>query len=239
MSGTITPADLLQAAREGDNQACERVLEENNGLIWSVVRRYYGRGVEPEDLYQLGCLGFLKAVRGFDPSYGTQFSTYAVPKIAGEIRRFLRDDGAVKVSRGLKERGTALRSARSRLCGELGREPVLSELAQATGLTPEEIAAAETATEPVVSLQSETGDGLTLEGVLSGGEMEEGLVERLALRTAIERLPERERQVLLLRYYRGMTQAVAARVLGVSQVQVSRLERRGVERLRQELLPQT
>ena len=239
MSGTVTPADLLQAAREGDNQACEQVLEENNGLIWSVVRRYYGRGVEPEDLYQLGCLGFLKAVRGFDPSYGTQFSTYAVPKIAGEIRRFLRDDGAVKVSRGLKERGTGLRSARSRLCGELGREPVLSELAQATGLTPEEIAAAETATEPVVSLQSETGDGLTLEGVLSGGEMEEGLVERLALRTAIERLPERERQVLLLRYYRGMTQAVAARVLGVSQVQVSRLERRGVERLRQELLPQT
>lgn len=239
MSGTVTPADLLQAAREGDNQACEQVLEENNGLIWSVVRRYYGRGVEPEDLYQLGCLGFLKAVRGFDPSYGTQFSTYAVPKIAGEIRRFLRDDGAVKVSRGLKERGTALRSARSRLCGELGREPVLSELAQATGLTPEEIAAAETATEPVVSLQSETGDGLTLEGVLSGGEMEEGLVERLALRAAIERLPERERQVLLLRYYRGMTQAVAARVLGVSQVQVSRLERRGVERLRQELLPQT
>ena len=239
MSGTVTPADLLQAAREGDNQACERVLEENNGLIWSVVRRYYGRGVEPEDLYQLGCLGFLKAVRGFDPSYGTQFSTYAVPKIAGEIRRFLRDDGAVKVSRVLKERGTALRSARSRLCGELGREPVLSELAQATGLTPEEIAAAETATEPVVSLQSETGDGLTLEGVLSGGEMEEGLVERLALRAAIERLPERERQVLLLRYYRGMTQAVAARVLGVSQVQVSRLERRGVERLRQELLPQT
>ncbi len=239
MSGTVTPADLLQAAREGDNQACEQVLEENNGLIWSVVRRYYGRGVEPEDLYQLGCLGFLKAVRGFDPSYGTQFSTYAVPKIAGEIRRFLRDDGAVKVSRGLKERGTALRSVRSRLCGELGREPVLSELAQATGLTPEEIAAAETATEPVVSLQSETGDGLTLEGVLSGGEMEEGLVERLALRTAIERLPERERKVLLLRYYRGMTQAVAARVLGVSQVQVSRLERRGVERLRQELLPQT
>ncbi len=239
MSGTVTPADLLQAAREGDNQACEQVLEENNGLIWSVVRRYYGRGVEPEDLYQLGCLGFLKAVRGFDPSYGTQFSTYAVPKIAGEIRRFLRDDGAVKVSRGLKERGTALRSVRSRLCGELGREPVLSELAQATGLTPEEIAAAETATEPVVSLQSETGDGLTLEGVLSGGEMEEELVERLALRAAIERLPERERQVLLLRYYRGMTQAVAARVLGVSQVQVSRLERRGVERLRQELLPQT
>ena len=129
MSGTATAPELLQAAREGDNKACEQVLEENNGLIWSVVRRYYGRGVEPDDLYQLGCLGFLKAVRGFDPAFGTQFSTYAVPKIAGEIRRFLRDDGAVKVSRGLKEQGTLIRSARSRLWSELGRVPVLSELA--------------------------------------------------------------------------------------------------------------
>ena len=157
MNGTPTAPELLEAARSGDNRACEQVLEENNGLIWSVVRRYYGRGVEPDDLYQLGCLGFLKAVRGFDPAFGTQFSTYAVPKIAGEIRRFLRDDGAVKVSRGLKERSISLRGARARLCGELGREPALSELAEATGLTPEEIAAAETAAEPVISLQTETG----------------------------------------------------------------------------------
>ena len=105
MNGTPTAPELLEAARQGDNRACEQVLEENAGLIWSIVRRYYGRGVEPDDLYQLGCLGFLKAVRGFDPSFGTQFSTYAVPKIAGEIRRFLRDDGTVKVSRGMKERG--------------------------------------------------------------------------------------------------------------------------------------
>lgn len=238
MSGTATAPELLQAAREGDNRACEQVLEENNGLIWSVVRRYYGRGVEPDDLYQLGCLGFLKAVRGFDPAFGTQFSTYAVPKIAGEIRRFLRDDGAVKVSRGLKEQGTLIRSARSRLWSELGREPALSELAQATGLTPEEIAAAETAADPVVSLQAETGEGgLTLEGVLSAGGMEEGLVERIALRGALEQLPEREREVLLLRYYKGLTQTNTARVLGVSQVQISRLERRAVDRLRQVLLP--
>ena len=238
MSGTATAPELLQAAREGDNRACEQVLEENNGLIWSVVRRYYGRGVEPDDLYQLGCLGFLKAVRGFDPAFGTQFSTYAVPKIAGEIRRFLRDDGAVKVSRGLKEQGTLIRSARSRLWSELGREPVLSELAEATGLTPEEIAAAETAADPVVSLQAETGEGgLTLEGMLSAGGMEEGLVERIALRGALEQLPEREREVLLLRYYKGLTQTNTARVLGVSQVQISRLERRAVDRLRQVLLP--
>lgn len=238
MSGTATAPELLQAAREGDNRACEQVLEENNGLIWSVVRRYYGRGVEPDDLYQLGCLGFLKAVRGFDPAFGTQFSTYAVPKIAGEIRRFLRDDGAVKVSRGLKEQGALIRGVRSQLWSELGREPVLSELAEATGLTPEEIAAAETAADPVVSLQAETGEGgLTLEGVLSAGGMEEGLVERIALRGALEQLPEREREVLLLRYYKGLTQTNTARVLGVSQVQISRLERRAVDRLRQVLLP--
>ena len=238
MNGTISSPELLAAARQGDNRACEQVLEENNGLIWSIVRRYYGRGVEPEDLYQLGCIGFLKAVQGFDPDYGTQFSTYAVPKIAGEIRRFLRDDGAVKVSRRLKERGISIRSLRSRLVSELGREPTLSELSELSGLTPEEIAAAETATEPVVSLQAETGEnGLTLEGMLSEGNLEENLVEKLALKSALEALPEREKQVLLLRYYKGLTQTQAAKVLGVSQVQVSRLERRGVDKLRGQLLP--
>ena len=166
MNGTPTAPELLEAARNGDNRACEQVLEENNGLIWSVVRRYYGRGVEPEDLYQLGCLGFLKAVRGFDPAFGCQFSTYAVPKIAGEIRRFLRDDGAVKVSRGLKERAGTIRAAREKLSAHLGREPTLSELGAETGLEPEEIAAAEEANLPVASLQMETGDGLTLESVL-------------------------------------------------------------------------
>ena len=236
MSGPLTGPALLEAAREGDSAACEQVLLENNGLIWSVVRRYYGRGVEPDDLYQLGCLGFLKAVQGFDPQFGTQFSTYAVPKIAGEIRRFLRDDGPVKVSRGLKERGTAIRAARGRLSAQLGREPTLSELAEDTGLTPEDIAAAETAIEPVVSLQAETGaDGLTLEGMLTTGNEEEGMVERLTLQTALAGLPDRERQVLLLRYYRGMTQMDTARVLGVSQVQVSRLERRALDKLRREL----
>ena len=236
MSGPLAGSALLEAARGGDRDACEQILLENNGLIWSVVRRYYGRGAEPDDLYQLGCLGFLKAIQGFDSEFGTQFSTYAVPKIAGEIRRFLRDDGPVKVSRGLKERGTAIRAARGRLAAELGREPTLSELAETTGLSPEDIAAAETATEPVVSLQAETGtDGLTLEGILTTGNQEEGMVERLTLRSAIAGLPERERQVLLLRYYKGLTQTNTARVLGVSQVQVSRLERRALDKLRREL----
>ena len=235
MRGADAPT-LLEAARHGDNEACERLLVENSGLIWSVAKRYYGRGVESEDLYQLGCLGFLKAVRGFDQSYGTQFSTYAVPKIAGEIRRFLRDDGAVKVSRGVKERALAVRLARDRLCARLGREPTLSELSDATGLEPEDIAAAETATMPVASIHRESGEeGFTLESVLGDGGMEDEVVERLALRAAIDRLPERERQVVLLRFFKNLTQDRAAKVLGVSQVQVSRIERRALGHLREVL----
>ena len=226
---------LLEAAQEGDNEACGRLVEENAGLIWSIVRRYFGRGTDPEDLYQLGCLGFLKAVRGFDPTLGYQFSTYAVPKIAGEIRRFLRDDGAVKVSRGLRELGGALRAARDRLRETLGREPTLSELSQETGLGPEEIAAADTANAPVQSLQAEMGEGLTLEQTIGDEGMEEGVLERLALREAIRTLPDRERQVVELRYFRGLTQERAARVLGVSQVQVSRIEKRAMEKLREKL----
>ena len=234
MSVADTP-ELLEEARRGDNDACARILEGNAGLIWGIVRRYYGRGVDPEDLYQLGCLGFLKAVRGFDPAFGCQFSTYAVPKITGEIRRFLRDDGTIKVSRGLKERGGSVRQARDRLSAALGREPTLSELAEETGLEPEEIAAAEEANQPVASLQMETGDGFTLESVLGTEGMEEAIVEREALRGAVAALPERERQVILLRYFRGMTQDRTAKVLGVSQVQVSRIERKAVEHLRRKL----
>ena len=221
MSVADTPA-LLECARGGDNDACTRLIEENAGLIWSIVRRYYNRGVEPEDLYQLGCLGFLKAVRGFDPAFGCQFSTYAVPKIAGEIRRFLRDDGTVKVSRSLKERAGAIHTVRERLSARLGREPTLSELSAETGLEPEEMA----------SLQMETGDGFTLESVLGTEGMEEGIVERLSLRTAIDGLPERERQVIYLRYFKGLTQDKTAKILAVSQVQVSRLERKAIEQLR-------
>jgi len=226
---------LLEAAQAGDNAACERLLEENVGLIWSIVRRYYGRGTDPDDLYQLGCLGFLKAVRGFDPTLGYQFSTYAVPKIAGEIRRFLRDDGTVKVSRELRERGGSLRQARDRLQSRLGREPTLSELSAETGLEPEEIAAADTANAPVASLQADLGDGLTLEQTVGDEGMEEGVLEKLALREAIATLPDRERQVVELRYFRCLTQDKTAQILKVSQVQVSRIERRAMDKLREKL----
>ena len=234
MSATL---ELLRAAQEGDREACEQAVIENNGLIWSVVRRYYGRGVEPDDLYQLGCLGFLKAVQGFDFTYGTCFSTYAVPKIAGEIRRFLRDDGTVKVSRSIREQAQLLYSARERLRQELGREPALSELSETTGLTPEEIARTEIATDTPESLQRETADGLTLEGMLGTEAPEETMVERIALRQAVDALPEKERMTILLRYFKGLTQQQTARILGVSQVQISRLERRGLQRLRESFPP--
>lgn len=227
--------ELLSAAQAGDRAAEEQLIVENSRLIWSVVRRYTGRGAEQEDLYQLGCIGFLKAIHGFDPDFGTQFSTYAVPKIAGEMRRFLRDDGTVKVGRTLRERSARIAQARTELSAALGREPVLSELAEYLTLEPEDIAMAETATASVTSLSAETGEGLTLESVLGDEGMEDALVEQLDLRAAIARLPERERIVINLRYFRAFTQERTARVIGVSQVQVSRIERRAVERLRRML----
>ena len=226
--------ELIARSRAGDRAAGEQLIVENSGLIWSIARRYFGRGVDPDDLYQLGCLGFLKAVRGFDPAYGTQFSTYAVPKIAGEIRRFLRDDGSVKVSRGLKERSAAIKMTRSRMTAELGREPTVGEISREMGLSVEEIATAETATAATESIQRETGeDGFTLENVLTDSDTEEQLVERIALREAIGKLPEREALVINLRYFHGLTQERVARVLQVSQVQVSRIEKKALGHLRE------
>ena len=221
--------ELITRAQSGDRAASEQLVTENSGLIWSIARRYFGRGAEPDDLYQLGCVGFLKAIAGFDTSYGTQFSTYAVPKIAGEIRRFLRDDGAVKVSRSIKERAVAIKQTRDRLTGELGREPSISELSEVLDLSPEEIASAETATSCAESIQRESGDeGFTLEDVLATTGEEERIVERLALKEALSKLTERERLVLDLRYFHGLTQQRVAAVIGVSQVQVSRIEKKAL-----------
>ncbi len=226
--------ELIRQAKEGNQEASEALIEENSGLIWAVAKRFSGRGTELEDLYQLGCLGFLKAVEGFDLEYGTQFSTYAVPKIAGEIRRFLRDDGTIKVSRGLKEQSASIKAARSRMTAELGREPTVQEISERIGLSPEEIAMAETATAATESIQRETGEeGFTLENILTDTESEERMVEKIALRQAVDRLPERERKVIQLRYYHGLTQQRVAKVLLVSQVQISRIEKRALGMLRE------
>lgn len=226
--------ELIRRAQAGDAQATEQLVEENTGLVWAVARRFLGRGTEAEDLYQLGCLGFLKAVEGFDLEYGTQFSTYAVPKIAGEIRRFLRDDGAVKVSRSLKEQAAAIRATRSRLTAALGREPTIQEISRQTDLSPEEIAMAETATAATESIQQQSGEeGFSLENILTDTESEETMVEKIALRQAIEALPPREKKIIQLRYFHGLTQQRVATVMGVSQVQVSRIEKKALGMLRE------
>ena len=226
--------ELIEKSQAGDKDAKELLVSENSGLIWSVARRFIGRGAEPDDLYQLGCLGFLKAVDGFDLQYGTQFSTYAVPKIAGEIRRFLRDDGVVKVSRGIKEQAAQIKTARNQLMATLCREPTLLEISERTGLSPEEIAVAETATAATESIQKQTGeDGFSLENVLTDTQSEEMLVERIALSQAVDKLPEREALVIRLRYFHALTQDRVAKVLSVSQVQISRIEKKALLALRE------
>lgn len=226
--------ELIARCQAGDRDAGELLVKENTGLIWSVARRFMGRGTEADDLYQLGCLGFLKAVDGFDMEFGTQFSTYAVPKIAGEIRRFLRDDGAIKVSRSIKEQAQVIKSIRNHLIVALGRDPTVQEIARQTGFSPEEIALAETATAATESIQEQMGtDGFTLESVLTDTESEDNLLDRMALRQAIDNLTEREAMVVKLRYFHGLTQDRVSKVLCVSQVQVSRIEKKALAHLRE------
>ena len=226
--------ELIRLSQAGDKAAADALVQENAGLIWSIARRFVGRGTELDDLYQLGCLGFLKAVEGFDTSYGTQFSTYAVPKITGEIRRFLRDDGAVKVSRGIKEQAATIRITRNHLTAALGREPTVMEISRQTGFTAEEIALAEAATAATESIQKESGEeGFSLEQVLTDTETEERMVERIALMQAIGKLPERESTVIHMRFFHGLTQQRVAKVLNVSQVQVSRIEKKALAHLKE------
>ncbi|MBQ3251809.1 MAG: sigma-70 family RNA polymerase sigma factor [Oscillospiraceae bacterium] len=228
--------ELIARSQDGDKEAAEALVVENAGLIWSVAKRFAGRGTDSDDLYQIGCLGFLKAVQGFDLGFGTQFSTYAVPKIAGEIRRFLRDDGTVKVSRGIKERAFTIKNERNRMILEFGREPTVTELADATGFTPEQIAVADSATATVESIQQEAGEeGFTLESVLTDTESEDNMLDKIALKQALDLLSERESMVIRLRYFHGLTQERVSRILQVSQVQVSRIEKKALIRLRQVL----
>ncbi len=228
--------ELIRAAKHGDETAFERLICDNSALIWSIVRRFLGRGTDADDLYQLGCVGLLKAIRGFDESLGNQFSTYAVPKITGEIRRFLRDDGAIKVSRTIKERALKIRYAESHFQNKNGRNPTLSEISEATGYTVEEIAQAENATAYTESLNREINDdGQTLEEVLSSHGIEEHILDYVSLSDAIKLLPKRERIVIMLRYFKSMTQEQCARVMKTSQVQISRMERSAIKKLRETL----
>lgn len=228
---------LIQQAQAGDRHAETLLMEQNAGLIHSIARRYSGHGIEADDLYQLAAMGFIKAVRGFDCNYGTAFSTYAVPKISGEIRRFLRDDGPVKVSRSIKDLSTRLRHLQGEMETELGREVTIGELAARAQVSVETAAMCEQAVRATDSLERPlTEDGTALGDLLGDDGIEDGITMRLTLREVMKTLPVREKEVLALRFGRSMTQAQVARVLGVSQVQVSRIERHAIAAMRQQMV---
>ena len=231
--------DLILRAQADDEAAMEELIMLNMGLVRSLAIRFRDRGTEMEDLLQIGTIGMIKAIRSFDLSRGTTFSTYAVPLIVGEIRRHLRDDGMIKVSRTYRRIGVALMNARNRICAEEGRDPTIAELAELCGVTPEEAAIALDATSPVASL-SETvygEEGITLEGTIADEDNDiDRLSDKIALDQAISRMQPLWQKIVLLRYYRDMTQQQTADRLGLSQVKVSREEKKIMAFLREQLV---
>ncbi len=229
--------ELIKRAQNGDKAAEEQLIRDNSRLVWSIVMRFLNRGCEKDDLFQIGAIGLIKAVKRFDTSLGLRFSTYAVPLIIGEIRRFLRDDGIIKVSRGLKENAAKLLLAREDFEKKNGREPTVNELSQITGITPEQITQASEAAYRVESLNELVGDGTAEKGDLRPDEKTSGesIAEGLALKLAIEKLDEREKKIVRLRYYMDKTQVRTAEILGISQVQVSRLEKKLLEKIKREI----
>lgn len=231
---------LLKKARKGDLKARERLVNCNYRLVFNIIKRFEGRGFDLEDLFQIGVIGLLKAVDNFDPDYGVRFSTYAVPMIIGEIKRFLRDDHPVKITRALKEKGILIRRMHEKLVRELGREPTIGEIAEALNFGKEEVSAALEAAQLPVSLfeainsnNPDEEDSLSvLDCLKSEGEHEYAWLEKIALRDALARLPERERKIICLRFFEDKTQTEVGEMLGLSQVQVSRLERQAVAKLR-------
>jgi RNA polymerase sporulation-specific sigma factor len=230
--------ELIQASQDGDQGARDRLIRHNIRLVWSVVQRFLNRGYEAEDLFQIGCIGLLKAVDKFDLSYDVKFSTYAVPMIIGEIQRFLRDDGMVKVSRSLKELSNKVRKIKDELSKELERQPTIREVAEHMGVEPEEIVFAQEANRLPASIHEKVfendGDPITLMDMISD-EAETTWFEKLALQEAMNRLEQRERLIVYLRFYKDQTQSEVASRLGISQVQVSRLEKKIITRMREEL----
>lgn len=230
--------ELILLAREGDRRARSILVENNIGLVWSIVRRFQNRGHETEDLFQIGCIGLIKAINKFDTSFDVRFSTYAVPMIIGEIKRFLRDDGIIKVSRSLKEVSNKARITKEILIRELGREPSVSELAQRLDIPMEELVMAMEAGHSPESLFSPISEGDSSSLLLidkindSCNDDEMDIIDRIALREIMDTLKPRERQIIILRYFKEKTQVQIARMLGISQVQVSRIEKKILEDIR-------
>lgn len=228
---------LIKKSHDGDKEAREQLIKENVGLIWSVVKRFGGRGLETEDLFQIGSIGLMKAIDKFDLSFEVKFSTYAVPMISGEIKRFLRDDGMLKVSRSLKELAYRIYQAAEKLTGELGREPTIQELADLLQVDKEEIVQAMEAGGEVESLykpiHQQEGNEIRLMDKLEEKEhQEDKILNRMMLGQLLETLDKEERQLIYLRYFANKTQTEVGNLLGISQVQVSRMEKKILQNLR-------
>lgn len=233
---------LIRMAHDGDKEARESLVMNNVGLVWSIVRHFSGRGYDLEDLFQIGSIGLLKAIDKFNLDFDVKFSTYAVPMITGEIKRFLRDDGMIKVSRSIKELGMRVRSARERMSYELGREPNLEELAAAVGASREEVAASMEAAAEVESIYKAVGSGddqnlCLLDKIQDEDEAEERLMNQMILKELLLKLPEKDRDIIIRRYYDNQTQSQIAADLNISQVQVSRLEKKILRQMREYMNP--
>ena len=230
--------EAISLAKDGDAQAKEYVVNNNMGLVWSIVRKFLNRGTESDDLFQIGCIGLIKAIEKFDPAFGVQFSTYAVPMIMGEIKRHLRDDGIIKVSRSLKELSIKAKGVMDKLSKEMGREPTVQEVALQLDVSAEELVMALDATVVPESINAKMGDdGRELETTLGCDEdMEQNVVNKIAIKDALSNLTARERQIIVLRYFKDKTQSQIAAQLGISQVQVSRIEKKVLEQMRNKII---
>lgn len=227
--------ELIKRSQSGEQSARDLIIQKNMRLVWSVVQRFLNRGYEPDDLFQIGCIGLLKSVDKFDLSFDVKFSTYAVPMIIGEIQRFIRDDGTVKVSRSLKETGNKIRKAKDELSKILGRVPTIHEIAEKLEITPEDVVLAQEASRAPSSIHETVyendGDPITLLDQIAD-ETETGWFDKIALKEAIRDLDDRERLIVYLRYYKDQTQSEVATRLGISQVQVSRLEKKILQQMK-------
>ncbi len=232
--------DLLERAKHGDEFAKTQIVEENIGLVHSIIRRFLGRGIENDDLFQLGCMGLVKAIQKFDPGFNVKFSTYAVPMILGEIKRFIRDDGIIKVSRGLKELGSKALAVREKILAETNREPSINELAQMLGESAEEIAIALDAGIKPESINAKLSDsekdGKTLGDVIESKQnCEKEVIDKILIKDLLSEFGDREQKIIILRYFKEKTQSQIAETLGISQVQVSRLEKKILTEMKKRL----
>ena len=231
---------LIQKSHEGDEEARAQLVEENTGLVWCIVKRFYNRGAEAEDLFQIGNIGLLKAIDKFDLSYDVKFSTYAVPMISGEIKRFLRDDGMIKVSRSLKELAYKAYVCQEKLQEKWGRDPTITELAEHLGVEREELTMAMEASGDIESLhkpiyQKEGQEIRLMDKLPQKEEGEDKILDHMLLKQLLEHLDKEERQLIYLRYFANQTQSQVGKEMGISQVQVSRLEKKILKNLRERL----